>query len=134
MSRDGLLPAAMASVHPKTQTPVKLILGSGVVIALIAGLSPIGKVAELVNLGTLGAFFLVCLSVIVLRRTRPDMKRPFTVPMVPVIPVLGMLFCGYLMYALPMITWIAFMIWMTIGLLIYFAYSHKASTLHGESA
>ena len=129
MSRDGLLPAGMAAVHPKTQTPVKLILGSGVVIALIAGFSPIGRVAELVNLGTLGAFFLVCLSVIVLRRTRPDMARPFKVPLVPIIPILGMAFCGWLMISLPAVTWLAFGVWMVIGLLIYFAYSHKASTL-----
>ena len=130
MSRDGLLPAGMASVHPKTQTPVKLILGSGVVIALIAGFFPIGRVAELVNLGTLGAFFLVCLSVIVLRRTRPELRRPFRTPLVPVIPALGMLFCGYLMYRLPVPTWKAFGVWMTIGLLIYFAYSHTRSTIH----
>jgi basic amino acid/polyamine antiporter, APA family len=129
MSRDGLLPSAMAAVHPKTQTPVKLILGSGVLIALIAGFSPIGRVAELVNLGTLGAFFLVCLSVILLRKTRPDMLRSFRVPLVPVIPILGMAFCGWLMISLPMVTWMAFGIWMVLGLLIYFAYSHKASTL-----
>jgi basic amino acid/polyamine antiporter, APA family len=129
MSRDGLLPSAMAAVHPRTQTPVKLIIGSGVVIALIAGFFPIGRVAELVNLGTLGAFFLVCLSVIVLRRTRPDMARSFRVPMVPAIPILGMAFCGWLMISLPKVTWIAFGVWMGIGLLIYFAYSHKSSTL-----
>lgn len=127
MSRDGLLPTAMATVHPKTQTPVKLILASGVVIALIAGFSPIGKVAELVNLGTLGAFFLVCLSVIILRKTRPDMNRPFRTPWVPVLPILGMGFCGWLMISLPALTWIAFAIWMVLGLLIYFGYSrHNA--------
>ncbi len=76
MSRDGLLPKPMAKVNPKTQTPVRLILGSGVVIALIAGLSPIGKVAQLVNLGTLAAFFMVCASVIVLRKTRPNSSAP----------------------------------------------------------
>ncbi|TXH03944.1 MAG: amino acid permease [Nevskiaceae bacterium] len=125
MSRDGLLPAPMAAVHPKTQTPVKLILGSGVLIALIAGFFPIGKVAELVNLGTLGAFFLVCASVIVLRKTRPEMKRPFRTPLVPLVPVLGMAFCGWLMASLPSLTWIAFLIWMVVGLLIYFTYSRR---------
>jgi APA family basic amino acid/polyamine antiporter len=129
MSRDGLLPSAMAAVHSKTQTPVKLILGSGVVIALIAGFFPIGKVAELVNLGTLGAFFLVCTSVIVLRKTRPDMPRPFRTPWVPVIPILGMGFCGWLMASLPLVTWIAFGIWIAAGLVIYFLYSYKHSTL-----
>ena len=129
LSRDGLLPAGMSQIHPKTQTPVKLILGSGVVIALIAGFSPIGKVAELVNLGTLGAFFLVCLSVILLRKSRPALVRPFRVPMVPLIPILGMLFCGYLMVSLPMITWVAFVIWMAFGLATYFLYSHSHSSL-----
>lgn len=129
MSRDGLLPSPMASVHPKTLTPVKLIMGSGVVIALIAGLSPIGKVAELVNLGTLGAFFLVCVSVMVLRKTRPDMLRPFRTPLVPLVPLLGMAFCAWLMVSLPMLTWIAFVIWMSLGLTIYLLYSRHHSAL-----
>ncbi|HEX4896202.1 MAG TPA: amino acid permease [Solimonas sp.] len=129
MSRDGLLPEGMAAVHPKTQTPVKLILGSGVVIALIAGLLPIGKVAELVNLGTLGAFFLVCASVIVLRKTRPNLHRPFRTPLVPLLPILGMGFCGWLMVSLPVATWIAFGVWMALGLTIYFSYSYRHSEL-----
>lgn len=129
MSRDGLLPARMATVHPKTLTPVKLILRSGVIIALIAGLSPIGKVAELVNLGTLGAFFLVCLSVIVLRKTRPQMARPFRTPLVPLIPILGMGFCGWLMVSLPKLTWVAFTVWMALGLALYFTYSRHHSQL-----
>jgi APA family basic amino acid/polyamine antiporter len=131
MSRDGLLPTPMALVNPKTQTPVRLIFGSGIVIALIAGLSPIGKVAELVNMGTLAAFLLVCLSVIVLRRTRPDLKRPFRTPLVPLIPILGMAFCGFLMYKLPAVTWMGFAIWSAIGLLIYFGYSRSNSELAG---
>ena len=129
MSRDGLLPAGMAAVHSKTQTPVKLILGSGVVIALIAGLFPIGKVAELVNLGTLAAFFLVCLSVIILRKTRPNLARPFRTPWVPLLPILGMGFCAWLMASLPLATWTAFTIWLAIGLTIYFVYSRSHSTL-----
>ena len=129
MSRDGLLPAGMATVHPKTQTPVKLILSAGVVISLIAGFFPIGKVAELVNLGTLGAFFLVCASVIVLRKTRPDMARPFKTPLVPIIPILGMGFCAWLMLSLPALTWIGFAIWMSFGLLMYFTYSRSHSKL-----
>ena len=129
MSRDGLLPKPMAKVNAKTQTPVPLILGSGVFIALIAGLFPIGKVAELVNLGTLAAFFLVCASVIVLRRTRPDLKRPFRTPAVPLVPLLGMLFCGFLMTGLPAATWQAFFIWCAVGLAIYFLYSRSRSEL-----
>jgi basic amino acid/polyamine antiporter, APA family len=134
MSRDGLLPAGMATVHPKTQTPVKLILGSGVLIALIAGFFPIGRVAELVNLGTLGAFFLVCASVIVLRKTRPTLPRAFRVPLVPLIPILGMAFCGWLMLSLPMATWIAFVIWMSLGLVLYFTYSQSHSTLATQAS
>lgn len=129
MSRDGLLPKPMAKLNAKTQTPVPLILGSGVFIALIAGLFPIGKVAELVNLGTLAAFFLVCASVIVLRRTRPDLKRPFRTPAVPLVPLLGMLFCGFLMTGLPAATWQAFFIWCAVGLAIYFLYSRSRSEL-----
>ena len=129
MSRDGLLPPAMARLNPRTQTPVRLILGSGVLIALVAGFFPIGKVAELVNLGTLGAFFLVCMSVMVMRRTRPDMVRPFRVPLSPVLPILGMLFCGWLMVSLPLVTWLAFTIWFAVGMAVYFLYSRSHSTL-----
>jgi APA family basic amino acid/polyamine antiporter len=129
MSRDGLLPKPMAKVNPKTQTPVQLILGSGVAIALIAGLSPIGRVAQLVNLGTLAAFFMVCASVIVLRKTRPELKRPFRTPLVPLVPLLGMGFCGFLMAGLPAITWEAFLIWSAAGLAIYFIYSRTNSEL-----
>lgn len=129
MSRDGLLPKVFATVHPKTGTPVRVIFGSGVLISLIAGFSPINKVAELVNMGTLAAFVMVCLSVIILRRTRPDLDRRFKTPFVPVIPILGMLFCAYLMYSLPAVTWHAFFIWMGLGLGVYFAYSRTHSTL-----
>ncbi len=129
MSRDGLLPQPMAKLNLKTQTPVHLILGSGVVIALIAGLSPIDRVAKLVNLGTLAAFFLVCASVIVLRKTRPELKRPFRTPWVPLVPLLGMGFCGFLMYQLPAITWIGFTIWSAFGLGIFFLYSRSHSQL-----
>jgi len=133
MSRDGLLPSFMAAVHPKTQTPVRLILGSGVVIALVAGLSPIGKVAELVNLGPLGAFFLVCASVIILRKTRPELKRPFRTPLVPLVPILGMGFCAWLMASLPAATWKMFLVWMSIGLAFYFLYSRSHSALASKA-
>ena len=133
MARDGLLPKPMALINPKTQTPVRLIVGSGVVIALIAGLFPIGKVAELVNLGTLAAFFLVCASVIVLRKTRPDLKRPFRTPLVPLVPILGMLFCGFLMYKLPSLAWIGFVIWSAFGLALFFLYSRSHSELAQQS-
>jgi basic amino acid/polyamine antiporter, APA family len=133
MSRDGLLPSGMATIHPATQTPVKLILGAGVVISCVAGFFPIGRVAELVNLGTLGAFFLVCASVIVLRRTRPNLPRPFRTPMVPLVPILGMGFCGWLMVSLPLATWMAFSVWMILGLSFYFLYSRSHSALAPQS-
>jgi APA family basic amino acid/polyamine antiporter len=133
MSRDGLLPKPMALINPKTQTPVRLILSSGVVIALIAGLSPIDRVAKLVNMGTLAAFLLVCLSVIVLRRTRPDMHRPFRTPLVPLVPVLGMGFCAFLMAQLPAITWVGFAVWSAVGLAIFFGYSRTHSELATQS-
>ncbi|HEY0663307.1 MAG TPA: amino acid permease, partial [Thiobacillaceae bacterium] len=134
MSRDGLLPASMAELNPGTQTPVRLILCSGVLIALVAGFFPIGRVAELVNLGTLSAFFLVCASVLVMRRTRPDLHRPFRVPFSPLLPLLGMAFCGWLMVSLPLATWVAFSVWFAAGLAVYFLYSRRHSSLEGVAA
>src|ERR1700691_1571399 len=133
MSRDGLLPKPMARVNPKTQTPVHLILGSGVAIALIAGLSPIGKVAQLLTLGRLAASFTVCASVIVLRKTRPDLNRPFRTPWVPLVPLLGMGFCAFLMAGLPAITWEAFFIWSAVGLALLSVYSRSHSLLAKQS-
>jgi APA family basic amino acid/polyamine antiporter len=104
-----------------------------VAIALIAGLSPIGKVAQLVNLGTLAAFFMVCASVIVLRKTRPELKRPFRTPWVPLVPLLGMGFCAFLMAGLPAITWEAFFIWSAFGLATFFFYSRSHSELAEQS-
>jgi Amino acid transporters len=129
MSRDGLLSPRLARLNPRTRTPVRLILGAGVIIALIAGLSPIGRVAELVNLGTLAAFTLVCISVIVLRRTRPDLKRPFRTPLVPWVPLAGVAFCVLLMTGLPALTWKAFLVWFAVGMAIYFGYSRRHATL-----
>ncbi len=129
MSRDGLLPPVFSAVNHKTQTPVRIILMSGALIALTAGFTPIGELAELVNIGTLAAFVLVCAGVIVLRRTLPDMPRPFRVPFGPLIPVLGIVFCLYLMSSLPLVTWMRFGVWMALGLGIYFVYSRHRSLL-----
>ena len=129
MSRDGLLPPMFATVHPTTRTPVRIIFVSGVLMAAVAGFLPIGAVAELVNIGTLAAFFLVCGGVIYLRYTRPELPRPFRTPWSPLIPILGMLFCAYLMYSLPVVTWIRFFVWMIVGLVIYFLYSRRHSVL-----
>lgn len=129
MSRDGLLPPVFSTIHPRTRTPVRIILFSGVLIGLLAGFVPLNELAELVNIGTLAAFVLVCAGVIVLRRTMPHLHRPFRTPWNPLIPVLGMLFCLAMMLALPVSTWLRFAAWMAIGLTVYFAYSRSHSLL-----
>ena len=134
MSRDGLLPVWFAKVHPKFRTPYRITLITGVVVALVASLTPIDVLAEMTNIGTLFAFVLVSAGVLVLRRTRPDLPRAFKVPWVPVVPVLAVLACLYLMLNLDGWTWIRFGIWMLIGLVVYFAYSMRNSRLaRGES-
>jgi Amino acid transporters len=129
MSRDGLLSPFFSQVNEKTQTPVRVIVITGFIMALIAGLVPLGELAELVNIGTLAAFVLVCLGVLVLRITHADLHRPFRVPLNPLFPVLGVLSCGSLMAFLPAITWLRFVVWLVLGLIIYFAYSFKHSKL-----
>jgi APA family basic amino acid/polyamine antiporter len=129
MARDGLLPIQIAKLHPKTKTPVRIICIAGVIMIMIAGFMPIHQVAELTNIGTLTAFALVCLGVIWMRYTKPDMPRPFKTPFSPLIPALGVIFCVYLMLNLSSIVWRNFTIWMVIGLVIYFAYSRKRSIL-----
>ncbi|MFA6051330.1 MAG: amino acid permease [Methylobacter sp.] len=129
MSRDGLLSPFFSEINPKTQTPVRVIVLCGGIMAVIAGFIPLGDLAELVNIGTLAAFVLVCLGVIVLRITKPDMKRPFRSPFSPLLPILGMLSCGALMAFLPALTWLRFIIWLTIGLIVYFSYSMRHSKL-----
>lgn len=131
ISRDGLLSTNFAKVNKKTQTPTSIIMGSGLVMAITAGLTPIGKLAELVNIGTLAAFVLVCGGVIALRKNRPDMPRPFKLAFHPLIPSLGIIFCLYLMFSLPLGTWLRFTAWMAIGMAIYFLYGYKNSLLNG---
>lgn len=132
MSRDGLLTAKLARVHPNTKTPVRIIVICGVVISLVAGLVPLGELAELVNIGTLAAFVLVSLGVIVLRLRQPDLPRPFKNPFGYTLPILGILSCGALMMFLPVVTWIRFLGWLAIGMVIYFAYSYRHSHLGAE--
>jgi APA family basic amino acid/polyamine antiporter len=134
ITRDGLLPSFFSSVNPTTQTPIKIIMITGVIIALIAGLIPIGTVAELVNIGTLSAFTLVCAGVLALRKWQPDLPRPFRLPWSPMIPLLGVVFCFSLMLNLAAVTWIGFAIWTVAGLFIYFLYSRKHSILNSNDA
>jgi basic amino acid/polyamine antiporter, APA family len=129
MSRDGLLPPFFGAVNANTQTPVRVIVLCGTLIALTAGFVPLGDLAELVNIGTLSAFVMVCLGAIVLRKTQPNLKRPFKTPYYPLIPVLGILSCGVLLASLPHITWKRFGIWMLIGIIFYFVYSMRNSRL-----
>jgi APA family basic amino acid/polyamine antiporter len=132
MARDGLLPPVFAAVNERTHTPTRVIAASGLLIASIAGFTPIGEVAELVNIGTLAAFVLVCAGVIVLRYTQPELPRPFRTPLAPLVPILGIGFCGYLMLSLPPLTWFRFLGWLALGLLLYFVYSHRHSALARE--
>lgn len=129
MSRDGLVSPLLSKINPHTQTPVSVIVICGVIMAAVAGFIPLGDLAELVNIGTLAAFVLVCLGVIVLRITRPDMPRPFRSPFSPLFPILGMLSCGALMAFLPALTWLRFVVWLVLGLIVYFTYSVHHSKL-----
>lgn len=134
MSRDGLLPRGIAQVSDKTGTPARITLGVGAVVALVAGFVNIGILEEMVNVGTLFAFVLVSIGVIVLRRTRPDLERSFRVPFVPVLPILAVLACLWLMINLTAETWIRFLVWMAIGFVVYFAYGRRHSVLGRRTA
>ncbi|WP_308936667.1 amino acid permease [Duganella radicis] len=130
MSRDGLLPAKLSKVHPRFQTPFFCTWLVGIVFGVLAALVPLNVLNELVNIGTLAAFSLVSIAIIILRKTRPDLKRAFRCPGVPVVPALAVIFCVTLMAYLSWFTWVAFMIWLAIGLVIYFGYARKHSLLN----
>jgi basic amino acid/polyamine antiporter, APA family len=132
MCRDGLMPRRLASVNQRFGTPAKLTVGLGVLIAILAALVPLGTIVELVNIGTLFAFVLVNIGVIVLRRTRPEMPRPYRVPWSPVLPIIGVAFAVYLMSDLPWETWVRFGVWLVIGMLIYALYCYRHSRLRTE--
>ena len=122
MSKDGLLPPIFSRVHPKYKTPYVSTILTGCVAIVLAGVLPISILGELVSIGTLLAFAIVCVSIIVLRKTRPDIERPFRTPWVPLIPILGALICFIQMAALPGDTWLRLIVWMAIGFVIYFTY------------
>jgi APA family basic amino acid/polyamine antiporter len=129
MSRDGLLPRRVSHVNQRTRTPVFIIGVLGLAFAALAAVVPLAEIVQLVNIGTLFAFVVVNIGVIILRRTRPDLERGYRVPFVPVFPIIGTLLCIYLMIDLPGATWARFLIWMALGLVIYFAYGRHHSRL-----
>ena len=130
MSRDGLLPKRLSTVHPRFHTPFFATWLVGIVFGLIAAVIPLNILAELINIGTLAAFTMVSIAVVVLRKKRPDLPRAFRCPGVPYVPALAVILCVGLMTFLSWVTWMAFTIWLVIGLVIYFGYARRRSLLH----
>jgi APA family basic amino acid/polyamine antiporter len=134
MGKDGLFPSWAGRLHPRFRTPHISTMVTGVVVAVAAGLTPIGTLGNLVNIGTLMAFMIVSIGIIVLRRTRPDLPRPFRMPLVPLLPILSALVSFLLMLSLPWATWERLIIWMAIGIVFYFAYGYRKSRLRHAPA
>ena len=133
MSRDGLLPKRLSTVHPRFHTPFFATWLVGIVFGLIAAVIPLNILAELINIGTLAAFTMVSIAVVVLRKRRPDLPRAFRCPGVPFVPALAVILCVGLMSFLSWVTWVAFSIWLVIGLVIYFGYARRRSLLHPQT-
>jgi APA family basic amino acid/polyamine antiporter len=131
MGRDGLMPAAFARTSPRFRTPHVGTLWTGALAALTAGLVPLGILGELISIGTLLAFAIVCAGVLVLRHTQPQAHRPFRTPLVPLVPGLGVLCCVLLMFSLPDDTWLRLLVWLVIGIAIYWAYGRRHSKFAG---
>lgn len=129
MSRDGLIPSAICKIHPKYGTPHLVTIASGIIVTVIAGLVPVNILAELVNIGTLLAFLSTALGVLILRKTHPNIERPFRCPAVHIVAPAAILCCAYLMYSLPIETWIRYSVWMALGIIIYLGYSYRHSIL-----
>jgi APA family basic amino acid/polyamine antiporter len=128
MAHDGLLPRKFfGDIHPKFRTPWKATILAGFVAAIVGSITPIDDIGKMVNIGTLLAFVIVCISIMVLRRTDPNRARPFRTPLVPLVPILGILFNGYMMYKLGIWNWVRLIVWLIIGLFVYFLYSRNHS-------
>jgi APA family basic amino acid/polyamine antiporter len=128
MANDGLLPKRFfAAIHPRFRTPWKNTILVGLLAAVVGSVTPIDDIGKMVNIGTLLAFVIVCVAVVVLRRANPDQPRPFRTPWVPLVPILGVLFNGYMMYKLGWVNWARLIVWLIIGLVVYFAYGQKHS-------
>ena len=128
MANDGLLPKKFfADIHPRFRTPWKNTMLVGLLAAIVGSLTPIEDIGKMVNIGTLLAFVIVCIAVMALRHTNPGQPRPFRTPWVPFVPVMGILFNGYMMYKLGWINWARLIIWLVIGMVVYFTYSRKHS-------
>jgi APA family basic amino acid/polyamine antiporter len=134
MARDGLLPRGLAKVHPRFGTPYRITLLTGVAVAVLAGFVDLTTLAHLVNIGTLFAFVLVSIGVVVLRRTRPDLPRGFRTPAVVLVAIVSTLMCAYLMLNLTGGTWVRFLVWMVLGFVVYFAYGRRSSRLGQREA
>lgn len=133
MSRDGLLPPIFSAISKRTDAPVKSTILFGTIAAILGGFIPLAELAELVNIGTLTAFVLVSFSILHLRKTQPDLHRPFRTPWVPFVPVMSIICCVFLLVNLKPITWLRFVVWLCIGMVVYFSYSIKHSKLNRAS-
>jgi basic amino acid/polyamine antiporter, APA family len=129
MSRDGLLPKYFSRVHPKYRTPHITTIWTGIVVAVVSGIANINEIVELTNIGTLFAFVLVCIGIIILRYREPDRPRTFRTPWVPTVPLLGIASCIYLMLGLPLVTWWRFVIWLAVGMVVYLSYGYRKSKI-----
>ena len=135
MANDGLLPRKFfAAIHPKFRTPYKNTILVGFLAAIVGSVAPIDDLGKMVNIGTLLAFVIVCIAVLILRKTNPDLHRPFRTPFVPIVPWLGILFNGYMMYKLGWVNWARLIVWLVIGLVIYFSYSRHHSRVREHLA
>jgi APA family basic amino acid/polyamine antiporter len=129
MARDGLLPQSFAKVHPKYRTPYVTTIFTGLAVGIVSMFTSIDEMVDLTNIGTLFAFVLVCIGIIILRKREPNRPRSFKTPLVPLVPILGIISCLYLMLGLPWITWLRFGLWLIVGMFIYFMYGYKKSLL-----